>query len=295
MVRDRRLHGTLALLDDRHKDEFCTLPRACAMGHDVGVTTVRLTAVEDPAELLEVSRLFASVWGRNAEGVPISSETMRSLVHAGGLVSAAYDGRELVGAAVLGRDEPGACYGFIAAVAPGLGDRGIGRALKQHQREWALGRGVTTMRWTFDPLVARNARVNLSRLGATADRYEAAFYGVMADEQNDGEVGDRLVATWRMDSERVAHALATGLPEPPGPRGEVARGPDGSPAVWTDAEDRWIRVPADVVAVRRKGGGVATAWREAARTWFTEAFADGWIADAVSRDSIYHLSRRFSP
>jgi len=262
------------------------------MRHDGPVAQAQVRAVEDPAGLLEVSHLFASVWGRNEEGVPISSEMMRSLVHAGGLVSASYDGDSLVGAAVLGRDEPGACYGFIAAVAPGLGDRGLGRTLKQHQRDWALARGITTMRWTFDPLVARNARVNLSRLGATAEHYEVAFYGEMADEQNAGEVGDRLVATWRMDSDRVALALSSGLPEPRVPVGAVADGPDGAPAVWAEAGDRWIRVPADVHAVRRERGGLATAWREAARAWFTEAFADGWIADAVSRDSIYHLSRK---
>ncbi|WP_432476322.1 GNAT family N-acetyltransferase [Nocardioides sp. GXQ0305] len=256
------------------------------------MTAVHVEAVDDPRRLREVSDLFARVWGRNDEGVPISSEMMRSLAHAGGLVSAAYDGEALVGAAVLGRDEPGACYGYLAAVAPGLGDRGLGRALKQHQREWALGHGVTTMRWTFDPLVARNARVNLTRLGATAGHYEVAFYGEMADEQNAGEVGDRLVATWRMDSARVAAALAGEAPEPPPPRGAVADGPDGAPAVWSGAADRWIRVPADVLAVRRQGTGLATAWREAARAWFEEAFADGWVAEGVSRDSVYHLSRR---
>ena len=262
------------------------------MSHDERVTTVHVEAVEDPRRLRDVSDLFTRVWGRTDEGVPIPSEVMRSLVHAGGLVSAAYDGDGLVAAAVLGRDEPGACYGYLAAVAPGRSDGGLGRALKQHQRDWALGRGITTMRWTFDPLVARNARVNLSRLGATAEHYEVAFYGEMADEQNAGEVGDRLVATWRMDTTRVAAALAGRQPEPPAPRGAIADGPDGAPAVWARAGDRWIRVPADVLAVRRQGRGLATAWREAARSWFAEAFADGWVAEAVSRDSVYHLSRR---
>lgn len=256
------------------------------------VQRVEVRAVEEPDLLLEISELFARVWGRNAEGVPISSEMMRSLAHAGGLVSAAYDDGALVGAAVLGRDEPGACYGYLAAVAPGTADRGVGRLLKAHQRDWALARQIATMRWTFDPLVARNARVNLTRLGATASEYEVAFYGEMRDEQNAGEVGDRLVATWELDTDRVAGALSGTVVDEPPPRGEVAaRGPDAAAAVWTDAQDRWIRVPSDVHALRRDDRRQAAAWRLAARDWFTTAFAEGWIADGVSRDSIYHFSR----
>ena len=55
------------------------------------------------------------------------------------------------------------------------------------------------MRWTFDPLVARNAYFNLHKLGAVADRFERNFYGEMTDTLNRGERTDRVVVRWDLD------------------------------------------------------------------------------------------------
>lgn len=265
---------------------------------------VRLVSVTDVRELRTVSALFAEVWGRTPEGVPMHSETLRSLVHAGGLVNAAHDERtgDLAGAAVLGRDVPGACYGYLAAVRPGRGDRGIGRALKQHQRAWALDRGMTVMTWTYDPLVARNGRFNLVRLGAVAGTYEPGFYGQMDDGLNGTDVGDRLVVRWELDSDRAVSAAAgaTTLPAAapdPATAGAGARteeGPDGLTALVATATERWIRVPADVVELRRTDTSRAAAWRALTRTWFQDAFAAGLVADSVSRTGWYHLAARTS-
>ena len=64
---------------------------------------VTVRELETMAEMHAVSDLLAAVWGKNDEGVPIPSEVLRGLVHAGGLVNGAYDGETLVGAAALGR------------------------------------------------------------------------------------------------------------------------------------------------------------------------------------------------
>ena len=58
---------------------------------------------------------------------------------------------------------------------PGLGSQGIGLALKWHQRRWCLDRGIRTVEWTYDPLVARNGWFNLTKLGARAVAYEVDF------------------------------------------------------------------------------------------------------------------------
>jgi predicted GNAT superfamily acetyltransferase len=256
------------------------------------VPGVRVRELETIEEMRAVAGLLAEVWGTNEEGVPINSEVMRGLVHAGGLVNAAYDGDGLVGGAVLGRAEPGACYSFIAAARPGLSDRGIGFALKQHQRTWALAHGVHTMSWTFDPLVARNARFNLTKLGATVDDYEAGYYGIMTDELNGHDRADRLVPRWRLDSERAAAAAAGTLPEPPAPPPDVrilGQGPDGGPAYVAAGAERWIRMPTDIVALRRSDPAQASAWRGRLAEWLPALFADGWVADGVTRDGRYHL------
>lgn len=276
-----------------------TTEQQFAAGHAAARSGVEIVEILDMAPLHAISALFAQVWGRTPEGVPVHTEVMRSLVHAGGLVSAAHDttSGELLGAAVLGRDVPGACYGYIAAAAPGAGDRGIGRALKQHQRSWAVEHGMSLMRWTFDPLVSRNARFNLTRLGATVRDYEPAFYGEMADDLNGTDVGDRLVAHWELTSERASLAAAGDLPGPtddpasaPPAGADLEDGPDGIPALVVTPGERWVRVPADVVELRRTDPGQAAAWRSASAAWFQDALADGLVADGVSRTGWYHLA-----
>ncbi len=251
---------------------------------------LRITATGELDELRAVAALFGEVWGRGPEGLPISSEMLRSLVHAGGLVSVARAGADLVGAAVLGRDEPGWCYSYIAAVRPGGADRGLGTALKQHQRGWALEHGMTRMRWTFDPLVGRNARLNLTRLGAVARVYEHSFYGRMSDELNGDDEADRLVPEWVLDSPRAERAAA-GEPIEPGepPSGRGTEGPDGRVAALDAGKVRWCRVPADVVALRRTDPAEAAAWRGFVREQLTSAFADGFTAVGVSRSGWYRL------
>lgn len=256
---------------------------------------VHVAAVEGIEELRRVSDLFADVWGRTAEGVPITSELMRSLVHAGGLVSVATAPASggLVGAAVLGRAEPGACYSYIAAAVPGAGDRGVGFALKQQQRAWALARGLRRMSWTFDPLVSRNARFNLTKLGARVRVYEPAFYGQMSDAINGDDVADRLVVDWRLDSPAAVGASQGHVEEPdePLPADHRADGPDGLPA-WAEAEDaRWLRVPTDIVALRRRDPDQASRWRALTAQWIAGSFADGFVAVGTTRTGWYRLER----
>jgi predicted GNAT superfamily acetyltransferase len=122
---------------------------------------VSVAETESMPELRETASLMEAFGGRGPDGVPIGSELMRSPAHAGGAVTVARaaDGT-LAGAAVLTPAAPaGATYSLIAAAAPGAADRGVGRALKLRQRAWALGQGHRVMRWTFDPLVGRNAAV----------------------------------------------------------------------------------------------------------------------------------------
>lgn len=255
---------------------------------------VVVRTVEQMTDLRAVSRLLESVWGRADEGVPMPSEVLRSLAHAGGCTTAAFapDG-SMVGAATLAVAAPaGATYSLIAAVAPGTTDRGVGRVLKLHQRAWALEHGYRTMRWTFDPLVARNARFNLTRLGAWAGEYAVAFYGRMSDEVNGDDEADRLVATWDLASPRAVQAASGDAEDLTGPAVDaepLAEAPDGSPLALHDPVGLWIRVPGDVVALRRTAPDLAGRWRLAVRDAFGVAFEHGLVASHVTRDGCYLL------
>lgn len=270
------------------------LPAAAQEAADTAAARAGVTVVEveDMPSLREVSALLGSVWGRNEEGVPVSSEVMRSLAHAGGCTTVARDGAgALVGAAVLSpAGSPGSTYSLIAAVAPGSADRGIGLAVKLRQRAWAMGVGFHRMSWTFDPLVGRNARFNLVRLGALARQYVVGFYGVMEDDINGRDESDRLVATWELADERAAAAASGAPPEVAGPADDaepLGAAPDGGDLVRRDAAGLWLRVPADVVALRRDDPDQAAGWRLAVREVLQPALEGGAAATQMTRDGWY--------
>jgi predicted GNAT superfamily acetyltransferase len=255
-----------------------------------GVTT---TEVEQMAELRQVSDLWEQVWGRNDAGVPINSELLRSLAHAGGAVTVAHDrDGTLVGAAAMVLGGDATTYSLIAGTRPTATDRGIGHALKLRQRSWSLDRGLTSMRWTFDPLVGRNARFNLTKLGAEAADYVERFYGRMADDINAGDA-DRLVALWRLDSREAVTASEGTAAEPREPDlaiGPIVVGPDGHPAYTVVDGGAWCRVPRDVVALRRTDPDATAAWRRLVREAFADAFARGLSATGMTRSGWYHFS-----
>ncbi|WP_246458622.1 chorismate synthase [Streptomyces himalayensis] len=260
---------------------------AATAARTAGVT---VRTVDDVTGIAAVADFFCDVWKTPRSTPPYPAEVLHSLVHAGGAVHAAYDGERLAGAsvAVFGPPDAQDVYSFVAAAA--TSDRGVGHAVKQAQRVWALERGARMMRWTFDPLVARNARFNLVKLGATGTEYLVDFYGPMADGVNDGDESDRLTVTWDLVS--PGHAPTghdTVEPQP-----EVTHSaPDGGPLATRAADGHRIRcrVPHDIVALRAADPALALRWRHAVRGVFTEAFTEGFTATGMSRDGWYTLTR----
>jgi predicted GNAT superfamily acetyltransferase len=116
--------------------------------------------------------------------------------HIGGLVLGAFDGDKLVGflSAIPGvRNGMPYWHSHMLAVTAASRDSGIGTQLKLAQKEHALKRGIRLIEWTFDPLVSRNAYLNIEKLGVVVRRYYPSFYGGNSD---------RLVAEWWLDRPR---------------------------------------------------------------------------------------------
>jgi len=243
------------------------------------------------------------------------------MVHAGGAVHIAQNGSGLAGACAATFRPPAeqGVYSLIAAA--GSSGRGVGFALKQAQRAWALERGAASMRWTFDPLVSRNARFNLAKLGAVAIDYTVDFYGPLDDGIDANDETDRLTVEWALALPREG-GHDRGLAGEGQPRGgshgeglagderqrqdrpnqhdgpdlagaelDPRRAPDGGPLSARGASGRWCRVPTDIVAVRHRDQQLAAAWRTAVRDVLRGAFADGFRATGMSRDGWYHLTR----
>jgi predicted GNAT superfamily acetyltransferase len=250
-------------------------------------------AVDSVAGLRRVADLFSQVWA--APQAPMPHDIMRSLVHAGGRVHAAFRDGRLVGAAVavFGPPADASCYSLIAGVSPDAEGGGIGLALKLAQRAWALQAGAGRMIWTFDPLLRRNAAFNISRLGAVGAEYLVDFYGQIADGVNDPET-DRLAVTWD---------LQAALPSPAAPAGEeapdtiLAAGPEGEPALGTVPQAGvgpgllrcWI--PEDMLTIRRTNPALARRWRLAVREALGGAVDGGYQVTGVLRTGWYVLEK----
>src|SRR5215471_4871048 len=138
--------------------------------------SMKVAELTDAAAMHEAAALLNRIWGTGDEHV-VDPGTMRALAHIGNYVAGAYDGDTLVGASVGFFAADGHLHSHVTGIAPEHQGHGVGRALKLHQRDWALARGRTAISWTFDPLIARNAYFNLHTLGATAVEYLPDFCG----------------------------------------------------------------------------------------------------------------------
>jgi predicted GNAT superfamily acetyltransferase len=256
-----------------------------------------LTEVEDLRELAE---LFAVVWGRPGEPA-IDSDVLKALAVSGNYVCGAYADRRLVGGLVgwLGGLPPHELHlhSHILGVVAGSEAHGVGFELKQHQRRWCMERDVKVIEWTTDPLVRRNGYFNLTKLGARAARYLVNMYGAMTDGINAGEESDRLLISWRLDSESAEAASAGRRPEPPldalvrdGAATVLSVGPAGEPVSSTSsARVLLCQVPDDIVALRRSDPALASSWRLALRKAFTDAIASGYEVSGATRSGWYVL------
>ncbi|NUW35686.1 hypothetical protein HTZ77_30295 [Nonomuraea sp. SMC257] len=248
---------------------------------------VRIHLAEDLPTLETVSRFLAGVWQTPASRPPFTPDVLRAFAHTGGAVHYASDGHGVAAASVLLFCSPAsrAVYSMIAAA--GTSDRGVGFALKQAQRAWALERGAARMIWTFDPLVSRNARFNLAKLGATATEYTVDFYGPIDDVINGHDETDRLTAVWPLSDPRPAHLAGLDL-------GSVELdprlAPDGEPFSARDESGHWCRVPHDIVTTRRQDRRLAAEWRTAVREVLLPVFEAGFTATGFSTSGWYRLT-----
>lgn len=260
---------------------------------------VEIRSVHAGEELAALSRIFTEVWGASIP--PVHESLLRALAKAGNYVSGAYAGGNVVGGCVgfFGAPRDRLLHSHIAGVRRDWHRRGIGYALKCHQRGWALEHGVQAVSWTFDPLVARNAVFNLAKLGATALEYLPNFYGSMNDGINGAADSDRLLVTWD---------LASSLQDSPQPRPVAATAPAAAAHLLTvgqgglpehhappvDAGVLGVGVPADAEALRRDDPATAQQWRTAVRQVLGRVFSEGgevrgfdargWYVVATSRN-----------
>ncbi|HEV2782553.1 MAG TPA: GNAT family N-acetyltransferase, partial [Actinophytocola sp.] len=267
---------------------------ASAAARRAGVT---VRSLDTPAGTAAAADLFSAIWHAPAEAAPVSADLMTAFARTGNYVAGAYSGDALVGAAVafFTDETPRVLHSHICGVAPaGLG-RGVGFALKLHQRAWALDRGIGTITWTVDPLVRRNIYFNLAKLGGTATEHLLDYYGPMKDGVNVGDPSDRLLITWNLTAPEVAAACA-GSPvvvaAPAAPL--LSTGAGGDPVRHFEIAGDHLRceLPDDIVALRRCDPELASTWRHSLRAALVLALHEGYHIAGVDADGHYVLARR---
>lgn len=224
------------------------------------MTQITYRDLRGMAEFRAAEDLQREVWGAGDQ--PDPADLMMVIQAEGGLVGGAFAGDRLLGYVfAFPTREAGVQHSHRLAVRAEARGLGLGVTLKLWQRDWCLARGIALVRWTYDPLGATNAALNIARLGASAGIYHVDYYGEM-EGINRGVASDRLLAEWRLDA------------PPPAP---------GKPLE--------IALPADFGALLVQDPPAAAALRLQMRAALLQAFGRGQRITGYDRDRrVYLLS-----
>lgn len=257
-------------------------------------------SLETVEQLEQVVDLEIAIWGLDPRDAT-PANLLHALLHGGGCLYGAFAGDQMVGMSMA---FPARMHGrwvlwsHMAGVLPSHQGRGIGFALKQRQRDWALAQGLNEIRWTFDPLQRGNAKFNIGQLGALADTYHVNFYGLLKDAINGDLPTDRLEAVWRLDDPRVnARSFASPSQSDGGTVYEgagalpvlLSADSNGQPvfpqAITTNADAYLIAIPRNLTELRRRDLSLALQWRLALRQVLVGALAAGFIVADFADDA----------
>jgi predicted GNAT superfamily acetyltransferase len=249
---------------------------------DAVATPVEVRAMRTPEDYAACVRLQRETWGmRYVDSVPASMLKVSQLL--GGLCAGAFDeSGELLGF-VYGmtglREGRLVHWSHMLAVSAAHRDHGIGRRLKTFQREVIRAQGIEAIYWTFDPLVARNAHLNLNRLGAEVQEYVPDMYGETGSRLHAFGT-DRFVVAWPVQGRTVERkcvpaawrgaplaeeSLATGA-HLVSAGASAGAGANGLPAVR-------VEIPAAVEGLKLRQ---ARRWRESTRAAFSGLLGRGY-------------------
>jgi chorismate synthase len=257
-----------------------------------GPTAVAVRELRRFEELRAVQELAGQVWGFEDRQLPSTSD-LQVVHHVGGLTAGAFVGSRMVGFVhgLPRTNLSAACHhSHMLAVRPEFQGRGISVRLKLFQRKWCLKRGIGLVTWTYDPLLIRNARLNLVRLGAQAWRFLEDAYGRLGGIYG-GLPTDRFEVCWRLKS-REAERAARGLFGEPTDAGELPRATSGRhPASRRVA----VEIPAGAPALYTSDPALAAqaraSLRKTARSLFTRGYEAVSIAPCGDR-AFYVFERR---
>ena len=268
--------------------------------------------LETPEDMPAVEDLQRAVWpGSETDVVP--AHVLITAVHNGGFLAGAFVDNQLVGF-VFGfpgieftpdGPRPKHCS-HMMGIHPDQRNSGIGFALKRAQWQMVRHQGLDHVTWTFDPLLSRNAYLNIAKLGAVCNTYRRSEYGDMRDGLNAGLPSDRFMVDWWINTRRVERRLSKRARRPlkldDFSKAELqplyTLHPTEHAGDWPRPPEHYsplegnltlAEIPSDFGALKDVDFSLARDWRFFSRELFETAFAAGYIVT----DFIYDQSRSF--
>jgi predicted GNAT superfamily acetyltransferase len=173
-------------------------------------------------------------------------------------------------------------WSHMLAVREDARDQGLGRQLKMHQRERLRTLGVRRIQWSYDPLVARNANLNLNGLRVSVLQYVRDMYGENPLSKTDSVIGtDRLVVEWIIAAPQAPPVPA---PVPSVATPVVSPGTQGEDPALPDAAEVLVEIPWDIQALKRSDPDAAVAWRTSTRRALEHYLGRGYHIAGFSRE-----------
>ncbi len=265
------------------------------MPSTIGTISIRDLSTND--EYDACVRLQRETWGKDFDDV-IPASLLKVSQKVGGVTAGAFDENERMVGFVFGltgmKDGAPAHWSHMLAVSNDVRGRGVGKALKLYQRSRLLEQGVRVAYWTFDPLVARNANLNINGLGAEIAEYVKDMYLDTGSDLHRGVGMDRFIVVWRLDDESrkaglegtVRHDVER-FAQAPVVNTRVENGgiivPDGRDLPM--AETVRVEIPANIEAVQKQSLDLAARWRANTRRAFLSYQDAGYRVAAFYHDA----------
>jgi predicted GNAT superfamily acetyltransferase len=263
---------------------------------EVNGSSVRIRPLTSHGDYDACVALQREVWGSEYdEAVPAS--LLQVVPYVGGLVLGAFSAdRELLGF-VFGLTGPKndeiVHWSHALGVREAARNLGVGRLLKDYQRAELARRGIRSMYWTFDPLIAKNAHFSLNRLGARVVEYVPDMYGTTRSPLHHGLATDRFVVVC---STTQPAAKPRRLAPNGSPNTLILADTTPSPEVLFPGGAQlpraiWIEVPTDFNEVLAASPSSAAVWQSAIRRNFQWALRNRYAVTGLHRDPV--TSRSF--
>ena len=245
-----------------------------------------LVSAADQRDCIALQR---EIWGATFDPVPAS--LLHVALHLGGVALGAFDAQGHLGGFVFGLtgiDERGKVihWSHMLAVRAHLREAGLGRRLKECQRQELARRQIDEMFWTYDPSIAKNAHFNLNVLGAKVVRYVPDMYGDTGSPLHHGLATDRLIVVCEtahahepvsstLDEHDHTTPVLTAKPRAGDPLATI-----GGP---TPPRLR-LEIPSDFSQLLAERPADARTWHAATRDHFQWALGSGYGVIGLRRD-----------